>query len=112
MVLKAVQPLRVKMPDGSRAFAPGETITLPDWVGQRLVAMAPQKVEVIEPKALQPGVWCEWWHPEYGHCMGQIDRVTVKGYVVTSRSVLGYGAGVEIPVGGINGVYREHQASE
>ena len=41
MVLKAVQPLRVKMPDGPRAFAPGETITLPDWVGQRLLEMAP-----------------------------------------------------------------------
>ncbi len=42
MVLMAVQPIRVKMPDGPRALAPGETITLPDHVGQRLLAMAPQ----------------------------------------------------------------------
>ena len=56
---------------------------------------------------LRPGIWCEWWCPEFGHCMGQIDRVTVKGYVVTSRSVLGYGKGVEIPVGWICGVYRD-----
>ena len=110
VVLKAVLPLRVKMPDGPRAFAPGETITLPDLVGRRLLEMAPQRVEVVEAKALQPGVWCEWWCPDYGHCMGQIARVTVKGYVVTNRSVLGYGKGVEIPVGLICGVYREQSA--
>lgn len=107
MVLKAVQALRVKMPDGPRALAPGETITLPDWVGQRLLAMAPQKVEVIEPNAIQPGVWCEWWSPLFGHCTGQVVSMTVKGYIVTNHSVLGPHEQVEIPVDWIGGVYRE-----
>ena len=110
VVLKAVLPLRVKMPDGPRALAPGETITLPDPVGQRLLEMAPQRVEMIEPKALQPGVWCEWWSPLYGHCTGQIVSMTVKGYFVTNHSVIGPYEQVEIPAGWIFGVYREESA--
>jgi hypothetical protein len=65
----------------------------------------------LQRREFRQEVWCEWWCPEFGHCMGQIDRVTVKGYVVTSRSVLGNGLGVEIPVGWICGIYREQQAS-
>ena len=111
MVLKAVQPLQVKMPDGPRAFAPGEIITLPDQVGRRLLEMAPQQVEVVEPKPLQPGVWCEWWCPELGHCTGQIKQVTVAGYIVTHSSVIGPHEAVEIPVAWLCGVYMGQQAS-
>ena len=107
MVLKAVQPIRVIMPNGPRAFAPGETITLPDHVGQRLLAMAPQQVEVVEPKAFQPGMWCEWWSPLLGHCTGQVVSMTVKGYIVTNHSVIGPHEQVEIPAGWIFGVYRD-----
>ena len=107
MVLKAVQPIRVKMPDGPRAFAPGETITLPDQVGQRLLEMAPKRLTVVQPKALQPGVWCEWWHPEFGHRTGQVVSITVKGYIVTNHSVIGPHERVEIPVEWLCGVYRD-----
>ena len=107
MVLKAVQPIRVKMPDGPRAFAPGDTITLPDPVGQRLLEMAPQKVEVVDLKAFQPGAWCEWWSPLFGHCTGQVVSMTVKGYIVTNHSVIGPHERVEIPVEWICGVYRD-----
>ena len=62
MVLNAVHRIRIKMPDGPRALAPGETITLPDPVGQRLLEMAPQKVQVVNLKAIQ-GVWIEFFSP-------------------------------------------------
>ena len=107
MVLKAVQPIRVKMPNGPRAFAPGETMTLPDPVGQRLLEMAPHRVTVVEPKALQPGMWCEWWSPFLGHCTGQIVSMTVKGYIVTNHSVIGPHEQVESHAGWIFGVYRD-----
>ncbi len=109
MVLKAVQPLRVKMPDGLRAFVPGETITLLDLVGRRLLELAPQRVEVVEPQAIHPGVWCEWWSPLLGHCTGQVVSLTVGGYVVTNHSVIGSHEQVEIPVAWLCGVYREQQ---
>ena len=109
MVLKAVQPLRVKMPDGPRALVPGETITLPDHVGQRLLAMAPKQVAVVEPIAFQPGMWCEWWSPLFGHCTGQVVSMTVKGYIVTNHSVIGPHERVEIPAGWICGVYRDRE---
>ncbi len=107
MVLKAVQPIRVKMLDGPRAFAPGETITLPDPVGQRLLEMVPQKVKVVDLNAFQPGMWCEWWSPLFGHCTGQVVSMTVKGYIVTNHSVIGPHEQVEIPIEWICGVYKD-----
>ena len=86
MVLKAVQPLQVKMPDGPRAFAPGEIITLPDQVGRRLLEMAPQQVEVVESNVLCPGVWVEFFSPFFGMCTAKIHEVTLEGCVITNHS--------------------------
>ncbi len=61
------------------------------------------------PKAIQPGVWCEWWSPLLGHCTGQVVSLTVGGYVVTNHSVIGPHEQVEIPVAWLCGVYREQQ---
>ena len=107
MVLKATQPIRVKMPDGPCALAPGETITLPDQVGRKLLALAPQKVRMVNRVSLEPGVWCEWQSPLFGHCTGQVVSVTVGGYIVTNHSVIGPYEQMEIPVAWFRGVYRE-----
>ena len=112
MVLKAVQPLRVKMPNGPRSFAPGEIITLPDQVGRRLLEMAPQQVEVVESNVLCHGVWVEFFSPLWGMCTARIQAVTVDGYIITNHSVLkGEDEPVTIPASWICGVYREQQAS-
>ncbi len=108
MVLTAVQPIRVKMLDGPRAFAPGETITLPDQVGQRLLEMAPQKVQVVDPHTIQPDVWIEFLSPLFGLCTAKIKNVTVDGCVITNHSVLkGKGEPVTIPASWICGVSCE-----
>ena len=107
MVLKVVQPIWIQMPDGPQALAPGQTSNLPDHVGQRLLEMAPQKVEEVNLNGLQPGMWCEWRSPVVGHCTGQVVSMTVKGYIVTNHSVIGPHEQREIPVGWICGVYRD-----
>ncbi len=112
MVLMAVQRLRVAMPDGPRALVPGETITLPDPVGQRLLEMVPEKVKVVESNVLCPGVWVEFFSPLFGMCTAKIHEVTLEGCIITNHSVLkGEGEPVTIPASWICGVYREQQAS-
>ena len=87
-------------------------MTLPDWVGQRLLEMAPKRVTVVEPKAFQPGMWCEWWSPLFGHCTGQIKQVIIDGCIITDHSVLkGEEEPVTIPASWICGIYMEEQAS-
>jgi len=90
-------------------LTPGQRLTWPDEAVQKILDMAPEKIRVIEEKPhsrLQPGVWCEWWSPPFGHCTGQVVSMTVKGYIVTNHSVIGPHKQVEIPVDWICGVYR------
>ncbi|MCA9469945.1 MAG: hypothetical protein KC643_31485 [Nitrospira sp.] len=65
MVLKALQPITVKMPDGSQRFIPGETITLPDPVGYRLLELTPGRVMALDGtgQTLQMGMTVQYRIP-------------------------------------------------
>ncbi len=106
MVIKAVQPLRIKMPEGPRDLLQGEQISLPERVGLRLLKLVPRKVEVVPRNALQSGICCEWVSPLFGQCTGQVVSMTVKGYIVTNHSVIGSQEQIEIPFEWISGVHE------
>jgi len=109
--LTVVQPIKVRMPQGSQDFKPGQTIQLPDKVAQRLMELVPGKVRQVEPQ-LHSGVWIEFFSPLFGMCTARIHEVTVDGCIITNHSVLkGEGEPVTIPVPWICGVYREQDGS-
>lgn len=106
MELTVVQPIKVRMPQGSQDFKPGEIIELPDKVAQRLMELVPGKVRQMEPQ-LSPGVWIEFFSPLFGLCIARIHVVTVDGCIITNHSVLkGEGEPVTIPAAWIRGLYR------
>ena len=110
MELTVVQPIKVRMPQGSQDFKPGQTIQLPDKVAQRLMELVPGKVRQVEPQ-LHPGVWVEFFSPLFGWCTAKIQAVIVDECVITNHSVLkGEGEPVTIPASWICGVYWEQQA--
>lgn len=103
-----LQPQRVAMPDGSRDFRPGDTITLPDVVAQRLMTLVPGKVKMVDKPQIQPGVWVEFSSPLFGMVTAKIVSVDVEHLWITSHSVLkGTDEPVRIPVAWVCGVYSE-----
>ena len=55
MELTVVKPLNIQMPDGLQKFQPGQRVTLPDDVGQRLLQLAPGKVQRVTDEELAVG---------------------------------------------------------
>lgn len=56
MEIVAVEKIRVAMPEGPTVPEPGDRLSLPEPVGQRLLELAPGRVKVVDPDLpFQPG---------------------------------------------------------
>ena len=55
MEITIIHPLTISMPDGPQNFKGGETITLPDPVGRRLLALAPGRVQKVTDAVFSVG---------------------------------------------------------
>ncbi|HBP87605.1 MAG TPA: hypothetical protein PKK23_02585 [Nitrospirales bacterium] len=55
MLIQAVAPIRVKMPEGSVDLVPGQTIELSNDLGQKLLRLAPGRVQVAQGEPFQVG---------------------------------------------------------
>ncbi len=58
MLIKALRPLKIRLPDGIHALHPGHSYELPDYHALKLLAKAADKVRRAEPTPTQ---WLNAW---------------------------------------------------
>ena len=58
MLIKALRPLKIRLPDGIHALHPGLSYELPDYHALKLLAKAADKVRKAEPTPTQ---WLNAW---------------------------------------------------
>ena len=58
MLIKALRPLKIRLPDGIHALHPGHSYELPDYHALKLLAKAADKVRRAEPT---PTPWLDAW---------------------------------------------------
>ena len=111
MLIEALIPMDLALPEGVKTLKPGDRVNLPEDKARKLFKLAKGKVRLAKPQ-LHPGVWVEFYSPVWGMCTARIHEVTVDECIITNYSVLkGEGEPVTIPASWICGVYREEVAS-
>ena len=111
MLIEALIPMNLTLPEGTTTLQPGDRVDLPEEKAQKLFRLAKGKIRVVESH-LHPGVWIEFFSPLFGPCTAQVDAVTLTGYILSHHSVLPPSEHPEIPAAWVRGIYcREQQAS-
>lgn len=78
MLIEALKPLRVRLPDRDIHLVPGHPVDLSDEDGQKLLARAPTKVRRVP----QPGEILSWESPLLGECRGEVVGADAEGATV------------------------------
>ncbi|MCA9423089.1 MAG: hypothetical protein KC592_18870 [Nitrospira sp.] len=93
MLIEALVPLQVKLPERELTVEAGQSVNLPEELAFKLLERAAGKVRVVTPPVLAdliPGAKIFWNSPLFGQCTGEIALPPENGWlVVHSHSVTG-----------------------
>ena len=93
MLIEALAPLLVQLPDKELRVEPGHSVNLPEELAFKLLERAAGKVRVVAPPVLADlilGAKIVWESPPFGPCSGEIALPPENGWlVVRSHSVTG-----------------------
>ena len=85
MLIEALAPLQVKLPEKELRVEAGQTMNLPQQFAIKLLEKAPGKVRVLDPPILADltrGARVIWESPLFGQCSGEIALLPENGWVV------------------------------
>ena len=83
MLIEAIEPLRVRLPDGQlRDMVPGQPVDLPDAAARKLLARAPDRVKVAGSPHLSPGTKVQWDSSLFGLLLGEVLTTYPDGAVL------------------------------
>jgi hypothetical protein len=86
MLIEALQPLTVRLPQGEVRLVPGHPTEIPSPHAERLLAKAGDKVRALHGKHQ----WIAWVSPLFGECTGRVVFGPEEGWVcVIAHSVTG-----------------------
>ena len=111
MLIEALIPMNLILPEGMKTLKFGDRVDLPEPKARKLLELAKGKVQVVKDSdQLHYGVWVEFLSPLFGMCTAKIQTVIVDECIITDHSVLkGEGEPVTIPASWICGVFGEQQ---
>jgi len=93
LLIEALVPLQVKLPEKEITFEPGQSVNLPEELAFKLLEKAVGKVRVVVPPVLADlilGAKIVWASPLFGQCTGEIALPPENGWlVVRCHSVTG-----------------------